>query len=237
MSRWSNVPWPQIAVEAVAIVGSILLAFAIDAWWEEVQDERRQAQLISALVVDFETTKARLMTSIERADGLVDRSERFLQAVMDDERLPITELRHLAGGALQKIDFEPSLSAYESAVATAQIRLIENPGLLEHITDFNRARDSYELHDRITADIHYTGPMWEVRREVGSLSVLFDDTDSIPRGDPLSEEEYRRHYASPLVTGAVEAVTTANSSIAGNLRQMQDAVDKILTELESLEAE
>ena len=37
MSRWSNVPWTQIAVEAVAIVGSILLAFAIDAWWEEVQ--------------------------------------------------------------------------------------------------------------------------------------------------------------------------------------------------------
>jgi hypothetical protein len=29
------IPWTTIAVEAVAIVLSILLAFAIDAWWTE----------------------------------------------------------------------------------------------------------------------------------------------------------------------------------------------------------
>jgi hypothetical protein len=29
-----TVPWKHIAVEAAAIVASILLAFAIDAWWD-----------------------------------------------------------------------------------------------------------------------------------------------------------------------------------------------------------
>ena len=33
----SEIPWKRITVEAVAIVGSILLAFAIDTWWDDRQ--------------------------------------------------------------------------------------------------------------------------------------------------------------------------------------------------------
>ena len=44
MSSNQNIPWARIAVEATAIIVSILIAFAIDAWWEdrkELQEERR----------------------------------------------------------------------------------------------------------------------------------------------------------------------------------------------------
>ena len=32
----SQVPWLRVFVEGVVIVGSILLAFGIDAWWERL---------------------------------------------------------------------------------------------------------------------------------------------------------------------------------------------------------
>ena len=95
--------------------------------------------------------------------------------------------------------------------------------LQESLTEFNKARDSYELHDRITADIHYLGPVWEVRRKFGSLSILFDDTDSFTSRVQLTDAEYRQLYADPLVTGAIEAASTANLSITRNLRTMHEA--------------
>ncbi|MGB5165798.1 MAG: hypothetical protein WBN61_11105 [Woeseiaceae bacterium] len=38
MTDLKNMPWGRLAVEAAAIVGSILLAFAIDAWWHGRKD-------------------------------------------------------------------------------------------------------------------------------------------------------------------------------------------------------
>ncbi len=35
MTETQNIPWRRLSIEAAAIVASILLAFAIDAWWEE----------------------------------------------------------------------------------------------------------------------------------------------------------------------------------------------------------
>jgi len=55
MSNADKTPWKRIAVEAVAIVASILLAFAIDAWWENralVRDEIVSLDLIGRDLVE-----------------------------------------------------------------------------------------------------------------------------------------------------------------------------------------
>ena len=50
MTKAQDIPWRRIAVEAAAIVVSILLAFGIDAWWDEIKrsaDERDSLALLS----------------------------------------------------------------------------------------------------------------------------------------------------------------------------------------------
>jgi len=235
MANSQNIPWKRLTAEGTAIVLSILLAFAIDAWWEDVQSARQQARLVVALQQNFGTTKARLEVSIEYADSLIARTDGFFEAANGNDSVPIDSIRHLAGGAFQKINFEPALSAYESAVATGRLGLIENPKLLKAITDFNQARDSYELHDRITADIHYLGPVWDMRKKYGGLSVLLDDVTGFPGRVQLTDAEYRQLITDPIVTGAIEAVATANESIVANLRKMNEATIAILLELEQLQ--
>ena len=235
MTEIHSIPWKRLSAEVVAIVGSILLAFAIDAWWQDVQDARRQERLVAALLLDFETTKSRLESNIEYADALLDRTNNFFAAIGADEVVTNDSLRFFGAGAFHKIDFEPALSVYEGAVATGEFGRIESPELHRSITDFNRALDSYELHDRITADIHYLGPIWDLRQELGSLSVLFDDPSAYPIPHNLTESEIRQLYSDPLVTGAIEAVATANESIVNNLRSMNEATATILGELEKLQ--
>jgi len=54
MNETKNISWKRLSVEAMAIVGSILLAFAIDAWWEDRNEVELERRLLTALLVEFE---------------------------------------------------------------------------------------------------------------------------------------------------------------------------------------
>ena len=46
-------PWKRLVAEAAAIVLSILLAFAIDAWWDDRGERRAEQLLLQRLKADF----------------------------------------------------------------------------------------------------------------------------------------------------------------------------------------
>lgn len=49
----TKVPWLRIFVEGVVIIGSILLAFGIDAWWEGVQDDEAERDALELIHADL----------------------------------------------------------------------------------------------------------------------------------------------------------------------------------------
>jgi hypothetical protein len=53
MTETQKIPWKRIGIEASAIVASILLAFAIDAWWEERQDRKMERDDLERLHAEF----------------------------------------------------------------------------------------------------------------------------------------------------------------------------------------
>ena len=57
--------WRRHAIEALVIVGSILLAFAIDAAWESRKDNAREKQLIAFIQTDMERNAIELSRIIE----------------------------------------------------------------------------------------------------------------------------------------------------------------------------
>lgn len=225
----------RFGFESILIVISILVALGIDSWWDDRQEARQRAQLVQSLIQDFEATKSRLEASISEANGLIERSRAFLDGLADGERQSLETMRHNIGGAFSRIDFEPALSAYEAAVATGQIGLLDSPDLMESITGFNQARHYYEMHDRIGAEIFYLGPIWELRREIGSLRILFRDPATYPVHLSRSDEQYRAIYASPLTYAAIEAMSTAHRNTSNSLTSMLNEVDKALIELEQLQ--
>ncbi len=49
----ADIPWRRLVAEGAAIVVSILLAFAIDAWWEERQERVEEHQILHDLADEF----------------------------------------------------------------------------------------------------------------------------------------------------------------------------------------
>jgi len=85
MADAQNIAWKRTAVEAAAIVASILLAFAIDAGWEEYVEDQREREVLIALLHDFKTTKANI-DSWRKFHLVVQRSStELLKAVTSSE--------------------------------------------------------------------------------------------------------------------------------------------------------
>jgi hypothetical protein len=65
MSNRQKISWKRLSVEAAAIVASILFAFAIDAWWDESQQQREMQTVMADLEASFAENVTLLDENIE----------------------------------------------------------------------------------------------------------------------------------------------------------------------------
>ena len=72
MTANEKIPWKRLSVEAAAIVGSILLAFAIDAWWAERLERITEREELSRLYDEFSSNRERLDRWVS-VDGFMQR--------------------------------------------------------------------------------------------------------------------------------------------------------------------
>lgn len=80
MQEKRPIPWSRLFVEGVAIVVSILLAFWIDAWWDDRQASRQEREMLLSLETEFEDLRERLDFWAGFNRETVALIERFLSA-------------------------------------------------------------------------------------------------------------------------------------------------------------
>lgn len=65
MDETQQIPWKRLSIEAAAIIASILLAFSIDAWWEDRQERQFERETLLALKSEYEDHKQLIGNQIE----------------------------------------------------------------------------------------------------------------------------------------------------------------------------
>ena len=76
--------WSRLVVEGLVIVGSILLAFAIDAGWDAHRQRADEQAVLASLEAEFVSNLETLERIIGRHEGFADRAAE-LEAMSDDE--------------------------------------------------------------------------------------------------------------------------------------------------------
>lgn len=125
------VPWRRMLLESVAIILSILLAFSIDAGWDEFQERKQERAFLGSLLSDFEETRNRINTSIDRHNRFIALARQLLglygRGVPDVDR---DELETMLGAVF--FDWEslylPSGSR-DALFASGDIEIISNEEL------------------------------------------------------------------------------------------------------------
>lgn len=137
----SMIPWARFGVEAVLIVASILVAFAIDAWWDSRSARMQEIALLNSLSQDFEEAASEFDRSksvqllIARAgETLITYSEVGSVPIEERERFDLLISQHFA-----RYTFDSPTGTVDSAIGSGKINLLSNQRLVAELTQWSAA--------------------------------------------------------------------------------------------------
>ncbi len=137
MANSKEIPWKRISVEAAAVVVSILLAFSIDAWWEDLQDRKEESQLLTDLINEFEANRDRLMAVTESHRIRSKRLRTLIEeAATELGTLTADDLDGLADQVLTNPIFTAEKGVMERALSGNGLSLIEDTNLRASLAGF-----------------------------------------------------------------------------------------------------
>ncbi len=152
MTANEKIPWKRLSVEAAAIVGSILLAFAIDAWWAERLERITEREELSRLYDEFSSNRERLDRWVS-VDGFMQRIRtsslrvsEIMDAAMKGGSETVSVLDVQIADLVRSATFEAETPVYESLVRSGRIEIVENREIVTAIAKWERSlRNAAEI--------------------------------------------------------------------------------------------
>ena len=229
------------ACRGLVFVASTLLAFAIDALWEEHQQSKARLEPIDLLISDFEATQERLSHAIASAQSHSDKNTRLLEILSDGEQINRDEFSTLAYSFVTFDEFAAALSTYEAAVGRDGLASIQSVPFSRATATFYARKRLYDIHVQIATEMYYMGSMNDIRNEVGSLGVLLRGAESCtgrsciyPEQLNMNMEELREFMLRPMVFAGFESARIVQTNMLQSLQGMEAAATTALAELKSM---
>lgn len=182
MEKIRQLPWLRISAEGAAIVVSILLAFSIEAWWQQRNEVEQERELLQALLDDFTATREEI-EDWRRFHLAVESSTKTLLegAISKDSELTGKRLRRLVSD-LTWFDSESHFAtgALNSLVNGGELSKVRNDTLRRIIADWPSRIVSAEVIQRQDYEF-FTQVLTPYLRENTRLPLLATE-DSVRPG-------------------------------------------------------
>ena len=78
MSDPSNIPWNRILVEGAAIIASILIAFAIDAWWDDRKEFESEIRDLIRVSAELESNSDKIQNKLQTIAFSIEATSTFI---------------------------------------------------------------------------------------------------------------------------------------------------------------
>ncbi|MFK8041752.1 hypothetical protein [Congregibacter sp.] len=126
----------RLALESVAIVGSILLAFAIDAWWAKSEEAVKRDALMRNLKAEI-TANILALERITQAQTLhAQKVLRYVRILNGAEPSPpVDELDTLKYAIIIHPTYHPSFGVLDVLIQSGSLILLQNPELQAELAD------------------------------------------------------------------------------------------------------
>lgn len=144
MSRADKIPWKRLSVEALAIVGSILLAFSIDAWWEDLARSTDEVESLELIRRDLEASIELLEIHASYVAGASQSALNAYAALSG----PGPYNREYIRDEMLRVDrvtLKTPTAAYTELLSTGNLRVIQDRNLRDSIVRFYEAVELAEL--------------------------------------------------------------------------------------------
>ena len=186
----ANRRWGRILLESLAVVASILLAFAIDAWWDQRAERSQRREVVAALLQQAQQNQARLDSMVAYHEYARDATEVLLEAAtggaIPSDSMDVI-LYGISGWPYPAFDRVAVDLAFEGTAG-----LLGDDAIARSVTLWRRMLDQSQEHE---AALQHTirDVLWPYLRQHGSLPQIASAESQMP-GDPgyTSATPFRR---------------------------------------------
>lgn len=232
MTDNQSIPWKRLCIEATAIVASILLAFAIDAWWAERLDRIAEREELLRLYDEFELNRERIDFWVKEG-GLVHRERQSALRVSDVldaasknglEKAMIHDAD--IASLLQTPTFEADTPVFESLVRSGRMEIIENREIVYAISTWERTlRGASEQEQRGVRFVY--DHLLPALSNNGIRHIILNQRVSAALSiDPEAVTEIR---VDPLIVNLSAQRFVQVQQIHGALTGVRDSADQAMT--------
>lgn len=215
----------RLAAEAVAIVGSILLAFAIDAAWSGYQDRRQEAEVRELLRIEF--ADARRQLAELRAEHEEIRGAALRLLTMTGPRAEVVVdaavLDSLLGDITDAYTFDPRQGTLASLLSSGDIGLIQDRELQSHLAAW-----PYVVADVREEQVRSWDDAWE---RLVPLIARYVFHRGSARGPSRFESDYQGLLRSREFEALVDDRRVAAQDVLGELDEAEGMLDALLEAL------
>jgi len=198
MTDSQKIPWNRISVEAAAIVASILLAFAIDAWWSERQLAAEDQELLSQLKLEFETNLALLEDRRSRHVQVLAALRNLLAATgpgPENKSHSTSQIKRDLYMSLGWWTFDPHRGVLDSIIQSGKLGVIRSDKLRTNLASWpalirDFAEDEFFL---VSYTREFVYPLYQrelVLRDIGPLSDTESSQFSWDPNDILASRQF-----------------------------------------------
>ena len=200
--------WARALREIVLIVSSILIAFALNTWWDARAEDNRAEAYLEQLLADAESYERHLGTSIRHDQRMRQCAEAMLHYIHTEEAdVPRDSLSTWLLGATNFSDVRPIEGTFESLIQTGDISLIESDSLRSRIVATTGYMD-HTLRKLNTTEAELLAMLRDLQYEVDlhDLTAYLDELPIDPptyRRFPVQFEDLRerKHLNGAMLTG------------------------------------
>lgn len=225
---------PRLLSEGVVIVVSILLAFSIDALWDQSQLRGEEREALAALHTEFTTNLAQA----ERVISVYIDGREHMEALV---RMSPEEIRSLSQPTVSAMmlatsnnwTFDPVLGTTDALLSAGKLGILRDPALRDALTTFsNQVTDAAEdiawttpfAHEMWRAERRHGGPWTDPATEIGHAGPV-QAPDFITRASP---EDLLSVRADAEFMGAVSRFHLLAGYYVQSLETIRDQIELIL---------
>lgn len=184
MTESGKIPWKRIVIEMAAIVVSILLAFSIDAWWEDRQRQTEERSILMSLYPEAQELIRLVEYNAIRTDALRDATRRTYNAsVSTDTQISDAQIdQHLIEISWWITPSDANAPVLESIVKGGDLEIISSRELRRHMASVMTMLDAYK-EDMTRDSDFYNGaflPFLQAHASLGQVYVVESHEPGFP---------------------------------------------------------
>jgi len=164
-----HIPWLRILAEGVAIVVSILLAFGVQAWWEQRQVRDEEQQALIGLEADFLANLLELNRTVSTHTDFM-RAVARLEEMSDEDRAALTKdsAAVFVRAMTTPATFAVRDGTLDAMLASGKLDIISDPVLRDLLVEWKASLDDvseevtrlYDATIQLRQRILELGPPW-----------------------------------------------------------------------------